>query len=113
MKPTLPQSITALLLLCVMAGCLLEGCADNKRQQYANVNDTFIKAVELLTVERRAGRFDDEEWNGKVMPLIRLGDGLLKTYDQASKLDLPEADNQLALLLDVLVKLETFTTQLE
>lgn len=80
------NKLLPLLLVVVM---LVGGCASTPREQYANVNDSFIAAVSTLTDAKTAGVFSDEEWNEDIVPLIRLGDTLLDEYDAATDADMP------------------------
>lgn len=61
---------------------LLSACAaPGTRENYVQVNDAYIAAVENLTQARVQGVFTAEEWEEDILPLINEGDALLDEYD--------------------------------
>jgi len=65
-----------------MSGALaMEGCAATPRQQYAQVQDTFITTLQVLLVAKETGEFTDEEWYDEILPLLFAADDLLTEFD--------------------------------
>jgi surfactin synthase thioesterase subunit len=79
MKKATP--VLAVLMMLVLLG----GCANTPREQYSNVNDTFISAVSTLNAGKRAGVFSDEEWNETIVPIIRSANEVLREYNAATE----------------------------
>ena len=94
----------------LLAVLLIAGCASTPREQYAQVNDTFIAAVGTLTDARSQGVFDDETWSDDIVPLIKLGDTLLDEYDAATEADMP-TESVTQRLQTVLQRLQPHITQ--
>ncbi len=67
------------------------GCSSNKYQTYALIQDAYITTVDHLVDNAREGRFTQEEWTNKILPLIQTADGLLSEYQKVLMLGV-EAD---------------------
>lgn len=89
---------------------LLSGCASTPRERYAQAQDSYIAAVQTLVDARRAGVFDQETWNGDILPAIELGNDLLDQYGAATKAGQP-ADDINQRLQDVLRTLQPYIVE--
>jgi hypothetical protein len=68
-------------LLALLLTVAMVGCHATPRERYAQVQDTFITAVEVALAARAAGEISEEDWANTVHPLIVLGSDLLDEYD--------------------------------
>lgn len=94
------------LLLMVVA------CETTPRQQYAAVNDTFIATTSTLIEGRALGVFDDEEWNGTIVPLINAADAALDQYDAVTRGGEP-APGTLEQVRTLLAQLKPFVVRVQ
>jgi len=80
------------------------GCATTPEARYAQVNDTFIAAVQTLNQAKQDGVIDTKTWDSKVLPLINSGNKLLDQYSNAVVTGQPTASiaKQLQQILDAL-----------
>lgn len=74
-------AIATAIIIAMTAGCASFGT----REHYAQVQDTYITAVDVLIEHRKAGAISDDDWKDNVLPVIERGDKLLDKYDEATR----------------------------
>ena len=89
----------------------LAACGDNKRQQFATANESYITVLEVLLASKEAGKFTDEKWRTEIVPLIVLGDRLLDQYEIAATVAKKSVE-QSAVITNITQRLGGVVTQL-
>ena len=100
------------VLLAAMLFVPLAACQSTPRQQFAQVNDTFITTVQVLNVAHDQGHFTDEEWVEDIVPLVKAGNALLDQYDTVTRTGM-NGDPILIQVREILTALRPFVSRLD
>ena len=73
------------LAMLMLALTTFTGCGSSPEADYANVQDTFIAAVDTIIDFKQADKISQEDYDNIVLPAINAGDEILDKYLVALK----------------------------